>query len=228
MRLVLLSLFLVGCVAGCVDDVAARWELDHDHVVAARALPPRVAPGETTTLDALVAHAGGPTTIAEPTEAVMVANAGLGGILTRDGSHWIVTAPAEEALATARTTLGLAAGAPVPIDLAMAFARDDGDPMYVKKTVWLGEHGENPEMPLTLVDDQPMPETLDLPLARDIYVEVRSEGRVSWFTSCGELFQDDVARAFVRIPDACDGELAVAVRDDAGGVVWRVWPLHAR
>ena len=50
---------------------------------------------------------------------------------------------------------------------------------------------------------------------------------VNWLTSCGTLFQDDVARAFLRADEACTGELAMVVRDANGGVTWRVWSLSA-
>ena len=53
--------------------------------------------------------------------------------------------------------------------------------------------------------------------------------RVNWLSSCGTLFQDDVARSFLRIIDGdpAVGELAVVVRDPDGGVAWRVWPIRS-
>jgi hypothetical protein len=52
---------------------------------------------------------------------------------------------------------------------------------------------------------------------------------VNWYSSCGSLFQDDVATAFLRVlpDDPCDGELAVVMRDERGGVAWHVWPIRA-
>jgi hypothetical protein len=82
-----------------------------------------------------------------------------------------------------------------------------------------------------IVDGQPAEDQLLVPMEQDVYVTVNVEpgSRVNWLTSCGTLFQDDVATAFLRVkPDErTDGELAVVIRDPRGGVAWRVWPVHA-
>ena len=53
-------------LAGCIDEIDARWQLDHDHVVAARATPPRIRPGDATNLDALVAHTNNKVSVENP------------------------------------------------------------------------------------------------------------------------------------------------------------------
>ena len=216
-------------LVGCVDPVAARWQLDHDHVVAVRATPPRIMPAEVAVLDALVAREGMLAAIESPViAAAPLAPPEMKGMLVEADGHWQLTAPPDETLAGVRPGMGLPPNAPVPIDVVMQFTRSDGEPLYVKKTVWLGARAENPAPPPVLADDEPMPSELAIPIGRDVYVEALAAGRVSWLTSCGELFQDDVARAFVRAAEPCDGELAVVVRDDAGGVVWQLWPLSAQ
>jgi len=222
-------LLVVGCIGcvGCVDPVAARWQLDHDHIVAARATPPRVMPGEVAILDALVAHAGAATSIDSPEQAdAPLAPEALQGMVAEEAGVWQLTVPSAETLAAARSELGLAASAAIPLDIVMQFAGPE--PMVVKKTVWLGDRADNPTMPAVFADAQPMPDELAIALGRDVHVEVLATGRVSWLTSCGELFQDDLPRAFVRAREPCEGELAVVVRDDMGGVVWQVRPIRAQ
>lgn len=208
-------------LAGCIDDVDARWQLDHDRVVAVRATPPHLAPDERAVLDALVAHAGGPTALdTARTVTTPTAPAALQGAIAFDGTAWTITAPSADALAASRPVMGLADGALVPLDLLLAF----GDaPMYVTKTVWLGDHAENPTLPPITIDDAPAGDTLELAVGRDVYLEAATDLRVNWLTSVGTLHQDDVARAFVRVDAPAAGELAVVVRSPDGGVAWRVW-----
>jgi hypothetical protein len=70
-----------------------------------------------------------------------------------------------------------------------------------------------------------------VPVGTDTYltVEVPDGIRVSWLTNVGELFQDDVARAFVRVlpDDTQAGQLVVVLRDNDGGVAWQVFAMRA-
>jgi hypothetical protein len=235
------ALLLSIAAAGCIDLVDARWQLDHDHVIAARATPPRIRSGEATNLDALVAHASGPVTVENPMTAE-VATRGFEPYLTErlDGS-WLLEAPTTEVLTAARPALNLADDEPVPVDVMLTFPHPTGldraalDPYRVKKTVWLGEPRPNPELPAITVDDLPAPadgEEIALPLDRDVYVSVDApaDTRVNWLTNVGTLFQDDVATAFVRVTakDRLAGQLVVVMRDNEGGVVWRIWSVRAQ
>ncbi|HSD89491.1 MAG TPA: hypothetical protein VLB44_18300 [Kofleriaceae bacterium] len=233
-------LLVVVAATGCVDPIDARWQLDHDHVIAARATPPRIRAGEATNLDALVAHTDGPVTIENPMSAE-VATSGFERYLQRIDGAWRLEAPDAQVLAAARPGLHIADDAPVPVDVLLTFPHPAGldraspDPFRVKKTVWLGEPSANPVLPDVTVDGQPAPdETSDvvLPIGRDVYVAVDApQGlRVNWLTNVGTLFQDDVARAYIRVSekDRRDGQLVVVVRDSEGGVAWRVWSMRAQ
>jgi hypothetical protein len=224
----MLRMGLVLALAGCIDPVDARWQLDHDHVIAVRATPPRIMPGEQATLEALVAHAGAGVSLDNPNQVTTpTAPAGLEGRVSFDGDRWIVTAPDASSLASTRPAMGLTPDDPVPLDLLLVFGRRAGDPLYVTKTVYLGDHADNPVVPPITVDAAPATAELAIPLGRDVYIEAATTDRVNWLTSCGDLFQDDVARAFIRADEACTGELVVVVRDGGGGVAWHIWPLAA-
>ncbi len=222
----------VAVLGGCIDEIDPRWTLDHDHVIAARATPPRVRDGESTTLDALVARAGQSPVVIDPMGAELMNEApnGLTRTLTQtiDG-RWNLDI-------TQLNRLG--SSEPVPVDVMLTFQnqsprRTSLEPFKVKKTVWVGEPAQNPIAPPILVGGVEIAADGEIvvPLDRDIYIEVADASglRVNWLTNVGTLFQDDNPRAYVHVTsdDARSGELVVVVRDDAGGVDWRVLPLRA-
>lgn len=221
------------CLVGCVDPVDQRWELDHEHVVAVRATPPRIMPGERAKIDALLAHADAAPSVASPASAIPRVEDGdpLAGLVTYDGG-WYVTAPSEDVLAQIRARDGLAADAPVPLPVVMAFPAAKSDEyLYATKTIYLGASGANPSAPAMAIDGQLASDQISVPMQRDVYVSVNVEAgaRVNWLTSCGSLFQDDVSTAFLRVlpEDEPAGDLAVVIRDAFGGVAWQVWPITA-
>jgi hypothetical protein len=224
---------LLLLLVGCIDPIDQQWQLDHDRVVVARATPPRIHAGDMTNLDALVAHDGGPTTIESPLDAA-VARAPFLVDLRHTDAGWALVAPDAATLAAARPAMGLPADAPVPVDVVMSFA--DGTnralaPMQVKKTVWLGEPTTNPEMPAVTVANAPPGEEIVVAADEDVYLSttVPDGWRVNWLTSAGTLYQDDEPTSYIHVApkDPQSGELACVIRDDQGGVVWKVWPIRA-
>ena len=221
-------------LVGCIDQIDQRWDLDHEHVVAVRMTPPSLMPGQHAKIDALLAHEGKAPTVGVPAGAAA-------GVPDGDPLHDIVsfsliggftvTAPSEDILAQVRVRDGLAAGAPVPVPIVMAFPSTGDDYLYATKTIYLGQASENPTAPAMAIDGQLAADQVIVPIDQDVYVSVTVEpgARVNWLTSCGSLFQDDVATAFLRVlpEDRSDGQLAVVIRDPRGGVAWRVWPVTA-
>ena len=231
---------LLLALPACVDAIDPRWTLDHDHVIAARATPPRIRAGEGTDLDALVAHAEGPVTVEDP-QTAEVSQRSAGPDFSRYLVHeatgaWRLEAPDAEMLASARPAMGLPDDAPVPVDVMLTFPnagldRASLDPFRVKKTVWLGEPSTNPDLPAVTIDDVPAGDEVVMPIGRDVYVSLAAPdgARVNWLTNVGTLFQDDVATAYIHVApeDRHDGQLVVVMRDPEGGVAWRVWPMRA-
>lgn len=221
-------------LVGCIDQVDQRWELDHDHVVAVRATPPAIMPGARAKLDALLAHEDAAPTVNAPVAAAAGVEEGdpLYGIVSQSLLEgWFVNAPSAEVLDQIRARDGIAAGEPVPVPIVMAFAGPGDELLYATKTVYLGATGENPIAPSMVIDGQLASDQITVPMQRDVYVSVNVESaaRVNWLTSCGSLFQDDVATAFLRVAsdDEQAGQLAVVIREPRGGVAWRVWPVTA-
>jgi hypothetical protein len=221
---------LAVLLTGCTQGIDPAWQLDHDRVITVRSAPPRIASGEVAEIDALLGRDGQPPGEVDPDTAEVVSPASLDGALARQATRWTVTAPGADQLAAARAELGLDPGEPVPLRLRVTFA-DPGLVAY--KIVWLGEHADNPVIDPVTIDgvdagsasQLTVAAGVDVPLAVDFddsYV-------VNWLTSCGTMHDFDLANAYLRVEpeDPRSGSLAIVVRDERGGVAWRVWPIAA-
>jgi hypothetical protein len=222
---------VVALLAGCSGDVAPDWQLAHDRVIAVRATPPRIAPGEVARIDALLGHQAQPPDGVDPDTAEVVSPASLAGALARSDTRWTVTAPGDDRLAAARGELGLDAGAPVPLQLRVGFTQLGQTAL---KIVWLGPHSDNPVIDPVAIDGRDglaaaaltVPAGVDVPLA----VSFDATYNINWLTSCGTMHDFDLATAHLRVEpeDPHAGTLAIVVRDALGGVAWRLWPIAAQ
>jgi hypothetical protein len=218
-------------VLGCTDDTDPPWQLDHDRIIAVRATPPHIAENARGVLDALVGFQGAPVAERAPDTVTVDSPASLAAAVSRDGERWIVTAPGAEQLDAARRELGLVAGAPVPLHLRVGYV---AGPRFATKTVWLGGDAANPTMTGVNVDGRD-PEAAEIvvdPLVNvplSIGVDDASYD-VTWLSSCGTMHDFDLPTAYLRVEadDPTTGQLALVVRDSAGGVNWRVWPIRTR
>ncbi|MGN6110549.1 MAG: hypothetical protein ACTHU0_35940 [Kofleriaceae bacterium] len=224
-----LALFAV-LAAGCIDDLDPEWQLDHDRIIAVRATPPSIAAGERSELDALLGFKGAPTTVGVPEAALVVSPASLASTLSLDGGAWVVTAPDEARIAAARSELELEADAPVPLQVGVQYGNGT---LLATKTVWLGRSAGNPVLASMMIDGGPAEAQNDLVVGKlvdvPLSVEVAEKDDVNWLTSCGTMHDFDLPEAYLRVEkdDPTEGELAVIVRDENGGVAWRVWPIRA-
>jgi hypothetical protein len=224
------ALVAAALAAGCTQNVDPAWQLDHDRVIAVRATPSRIASGESAQLDALLGYQGAPPGELEPETVEVVSPTSLAGALAH-GAHWTVTAPGDDRLAAARSELGLAAGAAVPLRVRVRFA---GTSLTGLKVVWLGEHADNPVIDPVTIDGAnalaeaqlSLPGDVDVPLA----VNFDQTYNINWLTSCGTMHDFDLAHAHLHIlpSDPQSGTLAIVVRDPQGGVAWHLWPVAAR
>lgn len=240
-RLLLLGLVL----AGCSDEIDEQWVLDHDRIIAVRSSPPGIESGETATLDLLVGYADRtkPPEVKSPDVATVVSPESLANAVAFDGSHWIVTAPNEASLDAARTELGLEAGAPVPLSVGVGVAWPtpvmsvEGNGFGAVKTVWLGEHRENPELMGVQIEDVDAPPEgtpIVISAAKDAKTHLSVDaddgaGIVNWLTSCGTMHDFDLSKAYMTVEkdDEREGQLALVVHTPEGGVTWRIWPISA-
>lgn len=235
----LIPLVLVSLLVGCTSEVDEPWELDHDRIIAVRATPPRIPAGARSELDTLVGRKGGPASEEIPPAAMVVSPESLASALRFDAGTWVVTAPDEATLAVTRTELGLEAGAPVPLVVGVAFPstefplHETTDPVAALKTVWLGDTGDNPVLSGVTIDGAEVPAGTPIVVAPltdvRLSVDVAERDDVNWLTSCGTMHDFDLPQAYLRVEleDPTEGELAVIVRTDLGGVAWRLWSTRA-
>jgi hypothetical protein len=217
-------IFLAACAPGPVEPES--WQLEQDRVVAVRVTPPGIGAGEHALVDALIAHADGPTTIATPS-AMTAAGSPLFTAVSFLFDHYEVIGPDDTALADARTELGLAPGAPIPFELAVFFGPLSSDHFDTHKQMWLGEAAANPELPVITIDRAAPDAQIAIALDHEIELAVAAD-HARWLTSCGTLRDSDQPTAILSADQPCDGELVVVVRDDRGGTVWQVWPLRSQ
>lgn len=216
--------------AGCGGAIDPEWQLDHDRVIAVRADPPRIASGQTSTLDALLGRKGMAPFVADPESAMVVSPMRFAGALRQEGQQWVVTAPAVADLDAARSELGLEPGVPVPLRVRVTFSLDQS----ATKIIWLGELVQNPVLDPITIDgmDGLMLAELDVGVAVDVPLAVELDPEVydiEWLTSCGTMHDFDLPHAYLRVEpeDPQSGSLAIVARDNVGGVSWRVWSVTA-
>lgn len=234
MKRALLALVLVGCAT----EIDEPWQLEHDRIIAVRATPPRIAPGATATIELLVGYKNAPVAQRPPDLVTVVAPQSMSAAVKPEAGLWTVTAPDDAQLTTARTQLGLPAGSSVPLQIGIAAAwpepvmSPDNQHFAATKTVWLGDSGDNP--PLVGVTINGVEPGLELVVPKQtkvpLYVEADDETYiVNWLSSCGVMHDFDLHAAYLTVDpeDKQEGELVLVVRDDRGGVSWRVWPIRA-
>jgi hypothetical protein len=221
-----------GAASGaCTGDLDPPWQLDHDRIVAVRATPPSIAAGDRSTIDALLGKKGDKTSVAPPELATVVSPMSLSDVLAADGGNWVVTAPSEARLAAARAELKLAAGAPVPLEISVSYARQT---LLATKTIHLGSAADNPPLVNVMIDGKPAG-TSEIAVSPVVKVPLSIDADdtlfdVTWLTSCGTMHDFDLPLAYLKIEtaDPQTGELAVVLRDASGGVSWNLWPIHAQ
>jgi len=227
------ALIVLAFVAGACDgDLDPPWELDHDRVIAVRANPPGIVEGERSELDALVSAKGGSAMEQAPLAATVVSPTSLASTLTNEEGKWIVSMPSPALLAAARTELGLAADAPVPLQVGVGYVVN-GVQLGALKRVWLGKRVANPVLAEMIIDGEALDGKSELvvPKLVDVRFSVAAipEDDVNWLTNVGEMHDFDLPEAYLRVEEDEElfaGQLAVVKRDEDGGVVWRLWPIR--
>lgn len=237
MRALAIAVVLVGCSA----DIDDPWELDHDRIIAVRAEPPGIEPGEKSELTVLLGYEVMPVEERAPDVAMVVSPPSLANVLAPDGGKWIVTAPSAAQLDAARAELGLMPDAPVPLRVGIGVAwptpvmSPDPSGFGAIKTVWLGTEGVNPALNGLMIGGVELEDDADIVLPKDEMVKTRlaveaddQRDIVNWLTSCGAMHDFDLAKAYLTWgpDDRTEGQLAIVLRDELGGVTWRVWPCR--
>jgi len=206
--------------AACAEPGAQPWDLAHDRVIAVRATPPRLLPGERATVDALVtSEADGPAEVAPAALAVPPGTVEpLAGAI--EGGE--VVGPDDAALAAARDALGLDADAPVPLTVVVTVPVA-GEIFAATKTVWLGATAENPALDDIAITGEPV-----APVELELAVDAGDDDEVDWLSSSGDISDVDDPVAHLQLDEPGDVTVVVVLRDGLGGVAWRIAELAVR
>jgi hypothetical protein len=234
--------FVLLTVVGCAD-FRDPGDLHYARTLAVRADPPRVAPGERARIDLLVTGSDGiplvraPDTVAPATDLPgrPAPPPQAAQLITQENGSWYVSAPSAEVLASLRQALGLPpdSDAPIPFPLSVAVTLD-GQLRPSEKVVWLGGAALNPTITTMAVDGLPMGESpLLISAANPHALTAAAEGEgtlgYSWYTAFGALkkYREATATLEEVLPGE-GGAVVLVVRNDRGGVAWRIGALQAQ
>jgi hypothetical protein len=220
---------VAAAATACMGDIDPPWQLSHDRIVAVRAEPPGITAGQTSRIDALLAHKGSMTSVATPELAAVTSPTSLSDVLSISGGTWVVTAPGDDRMAAARSELQLDPGAPVPLQIGVSYA---GQTLVATKTLTLGQPAANPTLNGLLVNGQPPGDALTVGKLVKVPLSIDADNinfDVDWLTSCGTMHDFDLPQAYLEVEagNPTAGELGVVLRDAFGGVAWQIWPIHA-
>lgn len=236
-----LALTALHLCAGCAGDVAEPYQLEHARILAVRAEPAQLGPGDVATLQALFTDSSAVPRLAAPAELEVSLPpeldrpelVALRGLLSRTAGGYQLHAPDAATLAQVRTALGVPADQPLTLTLDVQVRSADGV-LRAQKQVRLGSTVANPAPPgLMVAGDQIAGDTtLRVAAGAETALTVSAPpdmATVRWFSSAGELrgYTQPAAWLTTDAQDAAaSGHLAVVIRDVAGGVAWRVLALQ--
>ena len=235
-------LLLLVALTACNSDIDEPWQLAHDRIIAVRATPPSISPGETSTIDLLAGFDASPAVERGPDIVQVVSPMSLADLVQPNAGTWTVTAPTAERLEAARSELQIPAGMPVPLRVGVGATwptpvmSPEGNGFGAVKIVWLGVSAPNPTLDALTINGVDAPAGTDLVVAKEgktpLFVDADdSLDIVNWLSSAGTVHDFDLHAAYLTFDDPDDmleGQLAVVLRDPLGGVVWRVWSIRAQ
>jgi hypothetical protein len=212
--------------AGGCNDLSQPWELDHARVLAIRATPPTVAPGQLVEVTALVLTAD--LTIAELGPEVVRVDQPYDQLLSPTPRSPTLLAADQAIVDQARTLLTLAQTEVIPVPVSIQLQLPDSagvlEPIDSIKTVRVGGFAENPVAPTVALNGDAVSQLqMSLQVKQRYVLEANvptDNVNYAWFTSSGELKFPQASRAELVIDKPGTGTILVIARDDKGGVSW--------
>lgn len=226
-----------AAMSAACNDATLPWQLDHDRIIAVRASPPHLPADGRSSLDLLItSEADGPAVVSPQTAAIVPPDIGMDGppglelpvLAIPENGGWTVVAPDAATIDAARTALGWPPDMPLPVRIAVTI-EIAGQQLAAIKTIYLGGERDNPELGAVTIGDEPARDGLTVPTAADVSLRVDADetSDIDWLTSFGDLSDTADAIATLRAEEPAEGQVAVVVRDESGGVVWGLWQITA-
>jgi hypothetical protein len=234
--------WILALAAGC-GSFRDPGDLHYSRTLAVRADPPSIAQGQRARIDLLVTGNDGTPALRAPDQVVPAP--GMAGrpaappeaaqLVVQENGAWYVNSPSAEVLAHLRQALGLPADSTAPIAFTLSVsATIDGQLRPAEKVVWLGSAASNPIITAMTIDGRPMQEEspVSITAAGEHTLSGMAQGAgtlsYSWYTGFGELekYREPVATLKKALPGEA-GAVVLIVRDDKGGVTWKLGALRA-
>jgi hypothetical protein len=234
------AIAIAGLLAAC-GSFRDPGDLRYARVLAVRAEPPQVSPGQRARIDLLVTGNDGVPVVrgpdliapAPPQPGQPAAPPEAAQLIAQENGVWYVAAPSEAILGQLRQAFGLPAGsdAPIPFPLSVT-ATIEGQPRVAEKIVWLGGTAANPTIGAVTVDGRPLDDSLSIaaPGTHALVGAAAGAGTLSyaWYSAFGTLKKYREPMATLEELTAGEmGALVLVVRDDKGGVTWKLGGLRA-
>jgi hypothetical protein len=239
MRHALQWIALATIVGGCAD-FRRPGDLRYAQILAVRSEPPAVLADQRARIDLLVTGDDGAPTV-RPPDSVAPAQPQPGSpapppmaaqLITQQDGLWYVSAPSADVLAQLRQSLGLPADSTAPLPFTVAASLTiDGQVRLAEKVVWLGASAANPTITAVTIDGRPLEDQMVVGAAGDHALGGTATGAgtlsFAWYSGFGELKGYRQTGATLQKAKPGDtGAVVLVVRDDRGGVNWRMNTLH--
>jgi len=197
--------FTALLLVACADSDEAR--LDHAQILAVRADPPHIAPGERARIDVLAGDDAGAVYEAAPDSVVAD-----GAAVERAADGWYVTAGAMPGVAALHVALSI-----------------DGVSWRADKALVIGEPAANPRVAAMQVDGAVSSELVAALGTKPRITAVGAGAEpmsYAWYSTLGSLELYRQPTAVLDANERGDGQLLVVVRDASGGVSWQQLPAR--
>ena len=202
-----LMLLATALLVACADTSETR--LDHAQILAVRAEPANIAPGQRARIDILAGDSAGNVYEAVPDTLFARGNQPLATEHTPEG--WFVTA----------------GDAPEVVTLAVTLAIDGTEWPATKKLV-VAEPADNPRVDMQIdgafatemiATAGTKPQLSALPQGREPFT-------YAWYSSVGDISKYRQPEAELDAKDPASGHIVLVVRDAMGGVAWSIHPAR--
>ena len=202
MKRIVFFLALAAC-----DAAPELARLDHSQILAVRAEPPAVAPGQRAKIELLAGDDAGNVYEADPDTL----DAGpLAVERTADG--WYVTAGATPEIATLEVSLAI-----------------DGVQWRATKSLVVNAPAENPKINSMQIDGAASAELVAAAGTKPsltVVGEGKEPFKYAWYSSVGDLEKYRQPTAILDAAEPAEGHVVIVVRDAAGGVSWQMLPAR--
>jgi hypothetical protein len=207
MKRIVFLLALAAC-----DAAPELARLDHAQILAVRAEPAAVAPGERAKIELLAGDDSGAVYEADPDTLVAFTPDGAPLAVERAADGWYVTAGATPAIATLEVALEI-----------------DGVVWRATKSLVVNARAENPQINSMQIDGAAS-EELVAAVGTKPSLTVVGAGtepfKYAWYSSVGDLEKYRQPTAILDAAEPAEGHVVIVVRDSAGGVNWQLLPAR--